>query len=297
MTRKTDPALIDHAANLIRNGEILKVAAEKIGINPVTLSRKLSELGVAVPRGRRGDRVNLPIENIAAMYQDGKSENAIANELGVSRGTVRKRLLRVGITPRTQSEAEELKWAQMSNEARANQVKAAHKASRGVIKSIDTRRAIARTRERIKYAHLVGMGEIELLEFLTNRGIHAVHQMAVDSYNIDIAVGNIAVELTRDRGRYTMFNPKEIKRAEYLLESGYHVMAVEFDSVGTIIECADNLIRFIDEMSRLETTAREYWVVRCRRKDRAVVKNELGQFTSVPAPVEFLAERSVIKLR
>jgi len=297
MARKINSSLIDHAASLVKSGVTVKLAASEIGIDQATLSRKLKEIGVKVVRPKTGPRkLDLPIEEIKAMYESGHSENAVAKHFGADRGTIRKRLLKAGVSPRTQSEAEELKWSKMDQQSRANQVKSAHDSIRGVPKSMKARVVNANTRERLKYDHLIGFGELEFVELLRNKGISFVHQKAVQTYNVDIAIGNIAVELTGGCGRYTMFNPKEINRAVKLLESGYHVVAVEFDSVDTLIHCAEDVLSYINEAGRLKPVDREYWVIRCRAKDYTIVTNDLGQFTSVPAPVEFLTKRTVVYL-
>ena len=297
MPRKIKRPVIDHAASLVLNGSTVGAAGKEIRVHPATLSKKFKEIGFKPPPGKGGPKkINLPVNDIKAMYESGHSENAVAKHFNTDRGTIRKRLLEAGVRPRTQSEAEKLKWSQMDEEARANQVKAAHDAVRGTARKLETRVANARTREARKYGHLIGAGEIEFCELLTQRGINFVHQKAAHTYNIDIAIGSVAVELSADCGRYTMFNPKEIKRAENLLECRYHVLGVEFDSVDTLIACADDILTYINLASRLKPVDREYWVVRCRMKDYTIITNNLGQFTSVPAPVEFLAKRTVVNL-
>lgn len=297
MPRKIDSSLIDHAAQLIKSGFTLNGAAGEVGVHAATLSRKLKESGFKVHRGRGGPKkLDLPIEDIKAMYQNGHSENAVSKHFGSDRGTIRKRLLEAGVRPRTQSEAEKLKWAKMDEQSRINQVKNAHEAVRGMTRRDADVIARAKTREQLKYSHLIGRGEFEFCELLSDRGISFTHQKAVEGYNIDIAIGNVAVELASCRGRYSPFNAKEINRAEKLLERGYHVVGVEFDSVDTLIKCADDVLAYVDLASDLKPTDREYWVVRCRAQDYAIITNDLGQFASVPAPVQFIAKRSVIDL-
>lgn len=58
------------------------------------------------------------------------SENAVANELGVSRRAVEGALNALDIERRGQSEAEQLKWEQMDEEEREAQVRAAHEKTR-----------------------------------------------------------------------------------------------------------------------------------------------------------------------
>lgn len=297
MPRKIDTTLIDHAIYLVRNGMLVGEAAKEVGINSSTLSHKFKERGFNPPVGRgRPKKLNLPIDDIKSMYESGKSENAVAKHFGTDRGTIRKRLIEAGVKPRSQSEAEKLKWSQMDEDTRANQVKHAHDAVRGVPRREAECIARAKAREHLKHDHFIGYGEIEFCNLLADRGIDFTHQKAVGPYNVDIAIGSVAVELTGHCGRYSMFNPKEINRSTKLLERGYHVLAVEFDSVTTLIKCADDIIADIDAVSRLKPIDRQYRVIRCRMQDYTIVTNKLGQFTSVPAPVKYLTKRTVIDL-
>lgn len=297
MARKISTTIIDNAANLVRNGFLVKDAAKEIGINAATLSKKFKEIGFKPPHNRGGsNKINLPVDDIQSMYEDGQSENAISKHFGVSRNVIRKRFLELGINPRSQSESEKLKWRQMDEKTRSNQVKNAHDAVRGSVKTMASKISLAKAREKLKYDHLIGFGELEFCELLTNRGIDFTHQKAIGPYNVDVAIGNIAVELTGYLGRYTMFNPKEINRSAKLLESGYHVLGVEFDSIDTLIHCADEIISYINLASRLKPLDRQYWVIRCRMKDYTITTNDLGQFSSISSPIEYLTKRTVVDL-
>ena len=242
------------------------------------------------------ERIDNLGEQMITMYKNGESENAVAKHFNTSRNVIRRQLKRFNIVPRTKSQSESLKWSKFSEEQRHLQVINAHKAVKGVPSSFNAKIKVAETRERIKYDHLIGVGEFEFIEELRNRGIDHTHQKAIKFYNVDIAVGNIAVELTADMGRYTMFNPKEIKRAKNLLECGFHTLAVQFDTKETLIKCSDDVIATINEMSRLETSVSQYWVISCRRQDSTVTKDEFGKFTSVPSPIQFITKRSIIEL-
>jgi very-short-patch-repair endonuclease len=297
MPIKISTALLDHAANMVAAGKPIGEACKQIGVSYAPVKRHLEKLGITAVRNTRNvARIELPDQQIAAMYQNGESENAIAKCFGVSRNVIRSRLVEQGITPRTQSEAEALKWAKMSDDQRAAQIESAHDAVRGKPQTAEHRNRIAAARQSSKYDHLIGMGEAEFGQLLTDRGISFTHQKAVESYNLDFAIGNVAVELTADCGRYSMFNPKEIKRCVNLLKCGYRTIAVQFSSIDALIQSADYIIASVDEMSRLESFGGQYWVIGCRLQDYAIVKNERQQFASVPAPIHLVNKRSVIEL-
>jgi len=68
-------------------------------------------------------------DKLKKMYST-MSENAIAEDLGISRTAVKGALRSIDVDRRGQSEAEKLKNEQMSEEERLKQVEAAHKARR-----------------------------------------------------------------------------------------------------------------------------------------------------------------------
>lgn len=296
MSRKINAINTDYAIKEILNGRTATDLSIELGINYSTFMTHLSKHGFVVPRRGGCEVVKLPVEQIVTMYQDGESENAISKHFGTSRNVIRNRLLKAGIVPRTQGESEKLKWAKMTDEARKNQVKSAHAATLGCTRSDSTKETLAKAREKLKYDYLIGHGEFEFIELLSNSGIDFVHQKAIKFYNVDFAIGNVAVELTADTGRYTAFNPKELKRAKNLLECGYRVIAVEFNKVASLINCFDEVISTINELSRLDTFASEYWVIRCASKDYTISRNDFGQFSSEPSPEEFFTKRSIIQL-
>lgn len=296
MTRKTDASLIDNFIELVRCGMSTTDTCSVVGISTTVGRRAVKKFGIKTPESIERERIDKLGEQMVTMYQNGESENAVAKHFSISRNVVRRQLERFGVEPRTQSEAESLKWSKMTEEQRQRQVKAAHKVNKGIIRSDESKIKLAKARERIKYDFLIGPGETELVQLLNDRGIDCVHQKAIKFYNVDIAVGNIAVELTKDRTRYSAFNPKEIKRAKNLLECGFHTLAIQFDIEETLIHCADDIITTINEMSSLEPYVSEYWVISCTRQNSTVVKNELGQFTSVPTPVKYVTKRSVVQL-
>lgn len=297
MPRKIPNSRICDAAQLVLNGCSVEDASSTIPMHPLNFVKRAKQLGFRFPRKSPSifhEKLDPFIEDIISMYQDGKSENAIAKKFGVSRNAIRKRILDSGIKPRTQSEAESLKWSQMSDKARANQLQAAHNAATGRKRTIAERASVAAAREKLKYDHLIGVGETEFGELLTNAGIQFVSQKAVYTYNLDFAIGNVAVELTADRGRYSMFNPKEIKRAKHLFKRGYHVLAVQFDDVRSLIKAFDYILTNINKMSGLKPCSREYWVVSCRRQTSIVVHADDGKFTTVHTPEDFINKTSVI---
>lgn len=71
-------------------------------------------------------------DTIERLYRS-DSENKVAEALGVSRTAVQAAIEHLEIDRRGQSEAEQLKWAQMSAEEREQQVRAAHERTREMV--------------------------------------------------------------------------------------------------------------------------------------------------------------------
>jgi hypothetical protein len=114
----------------------------------------------------------------------------IAEHFGVCRATIRSQLIREGVKPRGRGEAMIVRHASMTREQRQQLARAANEASRGIRRSIETKRKIARVRKRI-----VGEGEHVIADALKDRGIEFIPQAPIHIYNIDLLVdGRIAVE-------------------------------------------------------------------------------------------------------
>lgn len=290
MKRSINTININDAAEFYAKGVTLAATAIEFGVNPDALSKAFKAIGVDVQRTGRAvahNRIELPIDEIITMYQSGRSENSIAKHFGVVRSVIRRVITEAGLEARTQSEAEKIKWAQMTLEQRANQVKSAHESTSGTPTTFEHRCKIALAREKLMADHHIGIGEPEFREYLVENQIHFLYQKAIDTYNVDFLIGNVAVELTTFGGRYRWYRTAQNERVKNLLKRGYKTLAVEFDSAETLINFADNIITYVNRISRCDTDTAKYWVVRCSRHDTTVIQNNLGQFTCVKVPEYF----------
>ena len=301
MVAKIADAVIDDAEQLLRSGMLLKEAAAEVGVSRDALARHLRARGVDTTASKHrpaSNRIDLPVEEVVAAYESGESENAVAKRFGVARAVIRRHLNQAGVHVRTQSEAETLKWSQMAPEQREQQYEAAHFAATGRRPSADELQARAVVRQKNPSECFIGVGESDFGQFLQSRHIRFEYQAPIEGYNIDFLIGRVAVEITSARCRYAPNNAREIKRAKHLLDSaGIRTLAVVFDNVKTLLHFGDDVLAEADRLDRAKSFGREYWVIRCRRQDYAIVKNERMQFARVPAPVQFLKRRKRIKLR
>lgn len=254
MTAKTKPEIIDQAIILYESGDPLRVCGEKVGVNEETLRNHFKKRGVKMRITSQGQPnpktiTNLPENSICIAYIHGKSENHIANEYGVSRNVIRRILKKHSVHIRTQSEAEELKWSKMTNEQRENQVKLAHDACRGRVRSDEELNKMAMSREQNYAEWLVGIGEPELKQWFQDRDIPIGYQKACLSYNLDFLVNNVDLEVTGHIGRNKPTNLFIFERSRRVYEQGYKTLYVEFYGVDRLIDNAELIMSTIQEIN------------------------------------------------
>lgn len=194
--------------------------------------------------------------SIIAAYQSGQSENAIAAALGLARGTIRKRLLRNGVEPRSYSPANRL--ANIHTDRTLNQ-------------------ALARNRS-------VGRFEVPLLTFLIEHGWPADHQAPVGPYNIDILVGHVAVEV-ETVGSYPASIPNTRDRMEQIAHRGYRVLYVWMPRgrKSLVFDC-EQIEPWIALAQSNPAAFGQYRVIRGSGKDATRAQPHLDQAARPPEP-------------
>lgn len=200
------------------------------------------------------------LDDLIERYKAGVSENQLAQEVGVNRSTIRKRLLEAGINPRSQSESEAVKWSRMTDSQRAAQVAAAHDACRGRPVTEDELAARAKTREgNLRYN--VSGDEIRLGKWLLKLGLPIIHNKAIGPYNCDIGTGPIIVEVWGGN-----WHPKvgEIERTKYILDAGYSVIFIDLNQKRFPLtrRVTNYIVSLLEHASANPTAPRQYWMVR-----------------------------------
>ena len=296
MPRKFTNALVDNAIERLSEGKMLKTVAEELGVSPDNLSIYVRKRGFAIPKHRRiEDRTLVPEDEVISMYQSGISELAIARHFGCSRNVIRRRILRSGIVPRDGKEANKLRYRETTEEYRQALTRAAHEARRGEMPH-SQRCHYASSREKTGNHSHFGPGEAELASFLEQKGFRFVRQKAIDIYNVDFAIGHVAVEVTCATSRYRGGSAPANKRLKKILECGYSPITIEFSSIPVLTAYLDKIVSTINEACGLPPFEREYWVIRCYSKDYTIFRNELGQFASIKTPKELFCERKTVNL-
>lgn len=296
MPRKFTDALINDAIKRLSEGKMLKTVAEELGVCPDNLSVYVRKRGFSIPQHRRTeDRTLVPEDAVISMYKSGVSELAIARHFGCSRNVIRRRILRAGIVPRGEKEANKLRYRETTQEYRQALTRAAHEARRGEMPH-SQRCHYASSRENTGNASHFGPGEAELASFLEQRGLSFIRQKAIDIYNVDFAIGHVAVEVTCATSRYRGGSASVNERLKKILECGYSPITIEFSSIPVLTAYLEDIVSAINEARSLPPFKGEYWMIRCYSKDSTVYRNEFGQFASVKTPVQLFYERKAIQL-
>ena len=166
-------------------------------------------------------------QDVIARYHAGASAKQLGNEFGVQHWTIIQWLRRIGITPRTQSECEYIKWHQMTPEQRAQQVNAAHKANSGCKRSLEDRMKTAQGFYRNQAIRGVGSHrEFELMKWL---GGNFEWQYPIGPYNVDFAIAELRIAVEVQCGEFGRRDPKRCssvkdERLEYIFNAGWRIL-------------------------------------------------------------------------
>ncbi len=155
-------------------------------------------------------------------YLAGESAQALAKVFKIDRATIRKRLIRAGITPRGRSQAMYARMARTSPAERQRLTASAHDAVRGRRHSAEQRCKIALTRERNRTG--ISRKEHLLANALRAEGLNPIHQKAFGRYNVDISLTQsaIAVEVFGGHWHTTGAHAARFrKRCDYLINAGW----------------------------------------------------------------------------
>lgn len=286
MTAKIELPNLDNIIRQYVAGETVQKLARQNGVSTNTIRRNMQAAGVYEDR-RSHQAVIVPdFEPWIARYLAGESENALSAELGIGREAFAGNLRRHGIPRRDQSEAEFVKWSQMSDRERRQQVAAAHASTRG--KPYPERRArlAAKTRERT--AVKATAGERRLNAWLTERGFTTTMQKAVGRYNLDIAIHEPAVAVEVFGGGWHTGDDhirRFPKRTKYILDQGWHVVIVWTDGRRYPLSraAAEYIVGFCDFVGRDPAAPRQYRVILGDGQDAPALSSYLNSHAIVEA--------------
>ena len=136
-------------------------------------------------------------DELRQMYEtDGLPACQIADQYGVSEGTVRNWLVAAQIELRDRGDAFRNRLSRMSPAERSASQSAAS-LSRTSASLHSSKVAIAAAKEA-RYSH-VGMWEPEIQSMLASRGLNARPQLQIGWFNADLALAPVSVEIHRNR--------------------------------------------------------------------------------------------------
>lgn len=196
-------------------------------------------------------------------YNSGEALEPLAHSLGVSFGRLRLVFQRAGVPLRNRSSALRVRMKKIGPKGRAKLVAAAHRAVKGRKKPI---REVA---ERVKLAAItreihcsfIGKHERELALLLVQRGLIPIPQKSVGSYNIDVAIFPVAVEI-HTATNHPLKMPKFQRRLKYLLDCGWWVIYVRPTKTRPLSEiAADEILAFYQLAQRNPTLRGQYRVI------------------------------------
>lgn len=191
----------------------------------------------------------------------GHSTNSIAKLIGSSRGMILTIMDELGIAKFDVSEGNRRAAAMMTEAERCGRAAAAHEAIRKIGRHTPTQATHSR-RKQVSLDY-VGVGESDLAEKLTAKGLHPVPQAAVEGYNIDLLCDHLAVEVHNYTSRPA--NTTQIAtRIAKLLSRGISVIYVQTGPRCPVItEAAVNqVVAFYQETGSDPSPAGKYRVVR-----------------------------------
>jgi len=287
MTSELPPLNLDDAVLLYESGVNLTTCSRRAGISTKRMRDELARRGVLRTRGSLPGKSRgiypRPLPDVTARYLAGESENSLAVSLGVSRGTIRKRLVDAGVMIRGISEANQLMVGQRSAEENLANTQAAHAAKRGKPNSFKMRCQAAVTRE-IKQLH-TSPSELLVQRWLADRGVEATVQKAIGPYNADLAVHPIAVEINGGGWHaYGRHRKRAAERTRYILNEGWNLLFVwvDLNRYPLTEAVADYIVSFLEETRRDPTLRGQYRVIRGNGQLQPTSGNDVNEVALIP---------------
>lgn len=167
-------------------------------------------------------RINLDVQDLVSRYKAGASPNQLAKHFHITRRTVHSRLIEAGVQPRNASEANQLRWVQMTPEQRAAQVAAAHEASKGRVEGEESK--IQRAQTRFQRSLGISAYERQIAELLQAASYEVVHQLPVGPYNIDLALPGCSIAVEVNGGNwhaYGRHGARRKRRLKQIFDEGW----------------------------------------------------------------------------
>lgn len=220
--------------------------------------------------------------DIITAYVRGASSGELSRQYSVSRERIHTIVTKAGVA-RSFTEEMRRRASCLTEERRAAMAALMRKRMKGCTLSPEHQHRVAIDRQRS--LRLAGRGENALAKALFKKGIKTIAQLAFDTYNIDLAAGSVAVEVTFNYSA-SVGSPRTKRRVKHLIKSGWHVIYVMIDTRGKnnrwdVEATANTVSRFINLTKRHPPALREYWVIGGTGKLKSVLKLNVDHLTGV----------------
>lgn len=284
MPKIIDPAIIDAVCEAVPKGITMKSLSEKYNIDQTTLRKYLKQRGIVIPHtGKKPIKYTFTVNDIKALYEQGKTIQEVADALHCSKALIEKRLYGSGIKNlRTTSEIHTLRWSKISKDERRTWAQAIYRQGKNTaFCSAKAREKAAQNREsKLAISH-IGVGEREILAKLNTAKIPYTFQKAIGQYNIDIVIDNLAIEIHCGGSRYANLSTNTAIKFKKLFEAGLRPICIEFQSKTIIPLSLDYVLSFISKARQTPPEQGEFWVLRCCRLTNSPCCNHSGHFTTL----------------
>lgn len=208
-------------------------------------------------------KLTLPnFDDIIERYRAGESANALADELGIARKTLKSHLLDAGVEVRGRAGSVAAKMSTLSDTERAAWL-ARLEAGPAALRGTDYSDARLRSHAAGRAGHerWITAEERLLAEWLPG---DVVHQPAVGRYNADLMLsGTVAVEVQRsDHTSYHRTRWAFLQRLDYILDLGQAVAVILWNTTVVLHPIvATELIAFAEITGRNPSSRGQYRVI------------------------------------
>ena len=284
MARKFTTQFVDNAVTLYQQGMTLKQIGSLLSCSADNLSKFLRAKGIDTKFNKYAAKPanfkELPIEELKILYGQGFSILELSKRYNIARESVKKRLVENGVVIRDGSQANFIRMGKMTINEKKQLTKTANDTVRGVLQTSDYRTKFAKM-SQLSLKVATGKGEQEFLEFLKSRNIPFVQQFAVERYNVDFIIGNVAVEISTS----TRFERTEkfLKRTETIFKAGFSIIYIHFTGLEAFIQSFEYIIAHVNILNSNPTLIREHWVIRGSGELSFIMGDDLNEWSVVLA--------------
>lgn len=264
-------------------GEGAAAIGKTFGVSEIPIVRILREACIPL-RPRWNWKADLPWAEARAMYEAGSSLEEVGARFGYNGVTIARGFHERGWLVRDGSAASRTFYAHATPTQRAEITKGVARQwerTRGIPLPAESARKRAQFHQ--ESLRLCGAGEAVVGEWLRKRGLEVIPQLAVERYNIDLALGPVAVEIHWKTG--SPFSSRNTgSRIKYLTHRGFHVIYIWVGKCPLRESVADDVVAFLEQASSDPSPIGKYRVIRGCGEFVTEGCDDLDQFSLIRPP-------------